>query len=226
MTNCLKTYILQFLYKDGNGWAIVNARTPLQAENIFKIQTKFTKPKVTSIKESKWYGENMQLVYEGTTITGNLSPYDLAVMEGYVGSLDQWLKSLKGEKGDTFTYEDLTPEQLDEIGEHVPVSKNNFIVTFHENQQEESVLIADKTFNETLSALNSGKIVWFVLDYGDGNGLNMAPVTLNYGNMALQAVVWLDDAAFSIVFSTGGAGIVDIGELHELTDQEINRICV
>ena len=128
MNDCLRTYILQFLYKDGNGWAIVNARTPQQAENIFKIQTKFNKPKVTSIKESKWYGENMQLVYEGTTITGNLSPYDLAVMEGYVGSLDEWLKTLKGEKGDpgekgdkgdTFTYEDLTEEQLDEIGEHV-----------------------------------------------------------------------------------------------------------
>ena len=191
MNDCLRTYILQFLYKDGNGWAIVNARTPQQAENIFKIQTKFNKPKVTSIKESKWYGENMQLVYEGTTITGNLSPYDLAVMEGYVGSLDEWLKTLKGEKGDpgekgdkgdTFTYEDLTEEQLDKIGEHVPL--NDYYTKEETNSKVESIsplivhcaqvqgvaselYLPDVEYTTAMSAYTSGRdIIIYNVNFG------------------------------------------------------------
>lgn len=72
-----KTYILQFIYKEGNGWAFVNAQSPKQAESIFKIQTKYGEAKVTAIKETRWFGNNIQLCYEGavTTIpTINISP--------------------------------------------------------------------------------------------------------------------------------------------------------
>ena len=41
-----------------------------------------------------------------------MSAYDLAVKNGFEGSEEEWIASLKGEKGDAFTYEDFTPEQL------------------------------------------------------------------------------------------------------------------
>lgn len=61
----MKTYILKFIYKEGNGWAIVNAHSPNQAESVFYSQTKFESPKVANITELRYYGEEMQLVYEG-----------------------------------------------------------------------------------------------------------------------------------------------------------------
>lgn len=80
----LKTYILQFIYKDGNGWAFVNARTIGQAETVFKNQTKFEGAKVVNIKETKYYGENIQLVYEGAVTT--IGATDITKIEGIVNS--------------------------------------------------------------------------------------------------------------------------------------------
>lgn len=41
-----------------------------------------------------------------------ITAYGLAVKRGFVGTIDQWLASLKGDKGDPFVYEDFTAEQL------------------------------------------------------------------------------------------------------------------
>lgn len=41
-----------------------------------------------------------------------LSAYEVAVKNGYVGTEEEWLESLKGEP---FTYEDFTPEQLEAL---------------------------------------------------------------------------------------------------------------
>lgn len=46
------------------------------------------------------------------------SAYEIAVANGYVGTEEQWLESLKGEKGDKgdpFTWNDLTAEQKKEL---------------------------------------------------------------------------------------------------------------
>lgn len=97
----MKTYILEFISKDGNGWAIINANSPNQAESVFYTQTRFESTKVTNIRESRYYGEEMQLVYEGsivTQITEDL--YTLAVENGYTGTLEEFIESQKGEKGD------------------------------------------------------------------------------------------------------------------------------
>ena len=66
-------------------------------------------------------------------LLGPATAYALAVQQGFEGTLDEWLDSLKGkaftyddftqeqlqalkgDKGDPFTYEDFTQEQLDEI---------------------------------------------------------------------------------------------------------------
>ena len=41
-----------------------------------------------------------------------LSAYGIAKSHGFIGSEKEWLASLKGDKGDPFTYDDFTPEQL------------------------------------------------------------------------------------------------------------------
>ena len=41
-----------------------------------------------------------------------LSAYMIAMMNGFSGTEEQWLASLKGDKGDPFTYSDFTAEQL------------------------------------------------------------------------------------------------------------------
>lgn len=40
------------------------------------------------------------------------SAYEVAVQNGFEGTEEEWLKSLKGEKGEPFTYDDFTEEQL------------------------------------------------------------------------------------------------------------------
>ena len=80
MGSCIKTYIIQFIYDEGNGWAFVNAHSVNQAEQVFKIQTKYKDVRVTGIKETKYYGEEMQLVYEGAVTSKNKSLYDLAIL--------------------------------------------------------------------------------------------------------------------------------------------------
>ena len=43
------------------------------------------------------------------------SAYSIAVAHGFEGSKEEWLASLKGEKGDPFTYSDFTSEQLADL---------------------------------------------------------------------------------------------------------------
>ena len=67
--NAAKTFILQFIYKGGNGWAFVNAPTINKAVEIFTSQTKFKEAHVTNIKETKYYGQNIQICFEGAVTT-------------------------------------------------------------------------------------------------------------------------------------------------------------
>ena len=68
----------------------------------------------TALREFvQWYGRTvapgrMQAVFKGYY----LSAYAIAVKYGFTGTEEQWLASLVGPKGDAFTYEDFTEEQL------------------------------------------------------------------------------------------------------------------
>lgn len=97
----LKTYIVQYIHKYGNGWAVINATQPSQIEDILRNQGKFSDAKVTSYKEMKHFGNSMAIVYEGNITTYGQTPYDLAKQKGYKGTLEEWLEELKGPKGDT-----------------------------------------------------------------------------------------------------------------------------
>lgn len=48
-----------------------------------------------------------------------ITAYGLAVKKGFEGTLEEWLASLKGEKGDPGTVEDLSEEQIDQVAERV-----------------------------------------------------------------------------------------------------------
>ena len=49
---------------------------------------------------------NMQVGVSGA------SAYEIAVENGFVGSVEEWLASLKGEKGDKFEFPDFTQEEI------------------------------------------------------------------------------------------------------------------
>lgn len=116
----LKLYILNFRYNNGNGYALVNANSPNQANAIFKAQTVYTNATVITTKESRWYGEENQLITEGAVTTFGKSVYDIAVLKGFTGSMQDFIDSLKGEKGDTFVYEDLTEAQKNDLARRIP----------------------------------------------------------------------------------------------------------
>jgi hypothetical protein len=96
----LKTYVAQYIHKYGNGWAIINATAPGQVESILKTQGRFPEVKLVSFKEVGYFGNTMSIVYEGSITTLGQTPYDLAVKNGFKGTLEEWLESLKGPKGD------------------------------------------------------------------------------------------------------------------------------
>lgn len=81
---------------------------------------------------SRWFAQNYRPAdthgefYEnedgriGTPWRGYyLTAYGIAVKHGFKGSEEDWIKSLKGEKGDSFTYEDFTEEQLEALREEL-----------------------------------------------------------------------------------------------------------
>lgn len=94
----LHTYCVQFTYKNGNGWAIVNATSPKAAESIFLVQTKYPGAKVTSMKEQRYFGEEQQLVYEG-----DVSTFSIETKAGFPVEVLQGDKGEKGDKGDIGT---------------------------------------------------------------------------------------------------------------------------
>ena len=48
-----------------------------------------------------------------------ITAYGLAVKQGFEGTLEEWLASLKGEKGDIGAVEDLSEEQIEQVAERV-----------------------------------------------------------------------------------------------------------
>lgn len=123
----MKTYILQFIHNDGNGWAIINANGPAQAIQIFETNSQYKNPKVVNCEEQVHTEDSMQIVYEGSITTLGQTPYDLAVRNGFAGTLSEFIETLKGPKGDkgeqgpkgpkgdAFKYEDFTAKQLEAL---------------------------------------------------------------------------------------------------------------
>ena len=70
------------------------------------------------IKLNRGHDKNIVLSKEALKEIRGLSAYEIAKQEGFTGTVDEWLASLKGakgDKGDTFKLSDLTPEELAKI---------------------------------------------------------------------------------------------------------------
>jgi hypothetical protein len=149
----VKTFILQFVFKNGNGWAFINATTITQAQSIFSTQTQYKGAKVTNIKETKYFGENIQLVYEGavtTVVKGNALVPSITkkeVLETIKEKLNRYytkaeVQSLLKEinvKVDLSDY--YTKEQIDEKIRQIPVGED--AVTPHIDSETKHWMIGD-----------------------------------------------------------------------------------
>ena len=68
----------------------------------------------------RWVSETLRPQDELACFRGYyLSAYAIAVKLGFVGTEEEWVASLKGDKGDPFLYEDFTPEQLEDLTEGI-----------------------------------------------------------------------------------------------------------
>lgn len=98
----MKTFEVLFVTPHGNGWAIVNSDNVSSVRSILENQSKFQPLNILHIKEVKAIcGVNTSIIYEGHCET-IVSPYDLAVSQGFEGSLEDWLESLKGDDADVY----------------------------------------------------------------------------------------------------------------------------
>lgn len=213
----IRTYILQFIYKDGNGWAIVNARTPNLAESVFKTQTKYEGARVTDIKESRWFGNNMQLVYEGAVTT--VSNADITKIEGIINEAIR-----KYNFTDVITvavnrkFEELDLEELINIDLSDYVTKEDINKSINEaisNLNLNSYLTRQDVLN-LISELNlHGQ------DGQDGqngtngaDGVGISNITYNSNNGKLT--IYLTDGStkqFTIASSGGPSGIVEVTQI-------------
>ena len=68
----------------------------------------------------RWVSETLHPQDELACFKGYyLSAYAIAVKLGFVGTEEEWVASLKGDKGDPFTYEDFTTQQLEDLTEGI-----------------------------------------------------------------------------------------------------------
>ena len=96
MMKCQKFYIVQFITEEGNGYSILAAGATDDVYRVFKNNSAFKGAKLVSFKEFIPNEQQRQVLYEGLATMG-ASAYAIAVMHGFVGSEEDWLKTLKGD---------------------------------------------------------------------------------------------------------------------------------
>ena len=124
----LKTFLVQFIYKQGNGWAIINATSINEAESVFKRQTKYEDAIITGVKETKWYGNNIQLVFEGVVTTSTLVNVDITLSDlinnsDAFATADEYLESVFKRLG--YTKEEIDAK-LKDITPNINVDLSNY----------------------------------------------------------------------------------------------------
>lgn len=93
-------YIANIIHPNGNGYCIVSADNPKQAESIIRAQSRYHDARIADFKKLCWQDTDTHIIYEGAITTLGKNAYDLAVKHGFRGTVEDWLKSLKGEKGE------------------------------------------------------------------------------------------------------------------------------
>lgn len=126
-------YIANVIHANGNGYCIVSADNPKQVKDIINSQGRFRDTQVVDMKKLCWQDSDTHIIFEGAITTAGKTDYELALKNGFTGTVQEWLASLKGEKGDpgsagpqgpagprgekgdAFIYADFTPEQLRDL---------------------------------------------------------------------------------------------------------------
>lgn len=85
------------------------------------------------------------------------SAYQIALRNGFVGTEEEWLQSLHGEPGKSFTYDDFTPEQIAELQK--PAKDASALVNETNSNIQKAERIRQETFTqlseEMTTAVNS-----------------------------------------------------------------------
>nr|DAG96496.1 MAG TPA: hydrolase [Herelleviridae sp.] len=91
------------------------------------VGDKFTSEKISLPSFTTLQGSKKDFVFywNDALIIETKTAYDIAVENGFEGTEKEWLKSLEGEKGEPFTYQDFTTEQLNAL--KVNTSGNNIL---------------------------------------------------------------------------------------------------
>ena len=172
-TDVYKNYLKAMLYREMGEAERYNNEVVLFNESMLNLR--------------RYVAENIRPGNGQAELNGYyLSAYAIAVKHGYTGTEEDWLASLKGNtgpKGDAFTYDDFTPEQLaalqgpkGETGAEGPkgdtgaqgqqgpkgdpgpkVDDNVMIVTM--TKSANGAFTANKTIAEITAAYNAGKAV-------------------------------------------------------------------
>lgn len=127
----MKTYICNFTYKQGNGYALIAATKISDCQNILISQGMWEGAHISNIKESQINISacGPSIIIGGVISTAGQSAYDLAVSLGFTGTIQEWLESLKGNPGPqgepgpqgpkgidgTVSFQELTPEQKEQL---------------------------------------------------------------------------------------------------------------
>jgi len=105
-------YLIQYFNKYGNGYAIVGAPSPKEAEQILESQGKLSNEyTITSIKLLQGCYPINTVVQEGI-INNALSAYDIAVKNGFQGSEAEWYQSLSQPARDAATRAEKALQEL------------------------------------------------------------------------------------------------------------------
>ena len=138
--------------------------------------------------------ENWSEGVSGTVLqfgADGLSAYEIAVKNGFTGTITQWLVSLKGEKGDkgekgnAFTYSDFTSEQIATLQKPATDAASN-LTSFESNitNAENERVIAEKARNnaETTRESNSATAV----TNANNAASNANTAASNFANVVVQ----------------------------------------
>lgn len=114
----MKNYIARFRFNKGNGYALVRASRIADIQNILQNyipQDNIRLVDAVVADDAAMLSCKNQIITSGCILTANESAYQIALQNGFKGTEQQWLDSLRGSKGQSLTYSDLTDTDKEDL---------------------------------------------------------------------------------------------------------------
>lgn len=158
----MRGYLIQYFNRLGNGYAIIGAPSPKEAEQVLEGQGKLAKEyTITSIKLLEGCYPVNTIVQEGI-INNALSAYDIAVRNGFKGSEAEWYHSLSQPAKDAATRVEKVLSEFDAATYDIKNTEKvvqEAIKTFTENYEPQKL-----TWKQYNSIKNKKWKMYFVVD--------------------------------------------------------------